>query len=55
MDEVLSEEIVKKDNEMGGNIPGEKILGGDFFGRGGGGISRGCLMGGDFPRGEGFS
>ena len=22
MDEVLSEEIVKKDNEMGGNIPG---------------------------------
>ena len=28
IDEVLSEEIVKKDNEMGGNIPG-----GNFPGR----------------------
>ena len=34
MDEVLSEEIVKKDNEMGGNIPGGKFLGEDFFGGG---------------------
>ena len=41
MDEVLNEEIVKKDNEMGGNIPGGKFLGEDFFGGGGG----------DFPGG----
>ena len=41
MDKVLSEEIVKKDNEMGGNIPGGKFLGEDFFGGGGG----------DFPGG----
>ena len=54
MDETLSEEIVKKDNEMGGNIPGGKFLGEDFFGRGGG-FSRGCLMSGDFPGEEGFS
>ena len=26
MDEVLSEEIVKKDNEMGGNFPGGNLL-----------------------------
>ena len=49
MDEVLSEEIVKKDNEMGGNIPDGKFLDEDFFGGGGdfpGGVARG---------GEGFS
>ena len=49
MDEVLSEEIVKKDNEMGGNIPDGKFLDEDFFG--GGGIFQGVLMGGDFPGG----
>ena len=37
MDEVSSEEIVKKDNEMGGNIPGGNFLGGSF-------------SGGNFPR-----
>ena len=30
MDKVLSEEIVKKDNKMGGNIPGGNFLGGNF-------------------------
>ena len=30
MDEVLSEEIVKTINEMGGNIPGWNFLGGNF-------------------------
>ena len=33
IDEVSSEEIVKKDNyEMGGNIPGGNFLGGNFPG-----------------------
>ena len=32
MDEVLSEEVVKKDNEMGGNIPGGNFLGEDLGG-----------------------
>ena len=42
MDEVLREEIVKKDNEIGGNIPGGTFPGGgDFPGR--------SLMGGNFP------
>ena len=31
MDEVLSEEIVKKDNEMGGNMPGGKFPGGNLL------------------------
>ena len=48
MDEVLSEEIVKKDNEMGGNIPGGKFLGEDFFG---GGIFQGVFDGWGFSRG----
>ena len=39
MDEVLSEGIVKKDNEIGGNIPG-------------GNFSEGSLMGGNFPGGN---
>ena len=45
MDEVLSEEIVKKDNEIGGNIPGGDFLGGNF--RRGGGIFQGgvCWVG----------
>ena len=30
MDKVLSEEIVKKDNKMGGNISGGNFLGGNF-------------------------
>ena len=47
MEEVLSEEVVKKDNEMGGNIPGGNFLGEDLGG--GGAFSRRCLMGGDFP------
>ena len=49
MEEVLSEEMVKKDDEMGGNIPGENFLGGNFpegIFHGGGG-----LMGGNFPGG----
>ena len=50
MDEVLNEEIVKKDNEMGGNIPGGKFLGEDFFG-GGGGILQGVFDGWGFSRG----
>ena len=33
MDAVLSEEIVKKYNEMGGNILGRDFLGGNFPGR----------------------
>ena len=32
MDGVLSEEIVKAINEMGGNIPGWNFLGGNFPG-----------------------
>ena len=32
MDEVFSEERVKKDNKMGGNIPGGNFLGGNFPG-----------------------
>ena len=32
MDEVLSEEIVKTINEMGGNIPGGNFPGGEFDG-----------------------
>ena len=39
MDEVLSEGIVKKDNEIGGNIPG-------------GNFPEGSLMGGNFPGGN---
>ena len=39
MDAVLSEEKVKKDSEMGGNIPG-------------GNFPRGSLMGGNFPGGD---
>ena len=31
MDEVFSEERVKKDNEMGGNIPGGNFLGGVWW------------------------
>ena len=54
MDEVLSEEIVKKDNEMGGNIPDGKFLDEDFFG--GGGDFPGGVDGWGFSRGgEGFS
>ena len=46
MDEVLSEEKVKKDiNEMGGNIPGGNFPGGNFPG--------GSLMGENF-RGKNF-
>ena len=45
MVEVLSEVIVKKDNEMGGNIPGGNFPGVNFPG--------GSLMGGNFP-GENF-
>ena len=30
MEDVLSEEMVKKDDEMGGNIPGGNFLGGNF-------------------------
>ena len=45
MVEVLSEVIVKKDNEMGGNIPGGNFPGMNFPG--------GSLMGGNFP-GENF-
>ena len=52
MDEVLSEEIVKKDNEIGGNIPGGDFLGGNF--PRGGGFSRGEFVGWDFCQG-GFS
>ena len=44
MDEVLSEGIVKKDNEIGGNIPGGNFLGGNF--------PEGSLMGGNFPGGS---
>ena len=33
MGAVLSEEIVKKDNEIGGNILGRDFLGGNFPGR----------------------
>ena len=44
MDAVLSEEKVKKDSEMGGNIPGGNFLGGNF--------PRGSLMGGNFPGGD---
>ena len=44
MDEVLSKEIVKKDNEMGGNIPGGNFPGGNF--------PWGSLMGGNFSRGN---
>ena len=32
MGEVLSEERVKKDNEIGGNIPSGNFLGGNFPG-----------------------
>ena len=32
MDEVLSEDMVKKDNEMGANIPGGNFPGGNFPG-----------------------
>ena len=46
MDGVLSEEIVKTINEMGGNIPGWNFLGGNFPG---GNFSGGSLMGGNFP------
>ena len=52
MDEVSSEEIVKKDNEMGGDIPGGNFLGGDFP-RGhlmGGNFLGGNFLGGNFPR-----
>ena len=52
MDEVLSEEIVKKDNEMGGNIPGGKFLGEDFFG--GGDFPGGVWWVGIFPGGKDF-
>ena len=44
MDEVFSEERVKKDNEMGGSIPGGNFQGGDFPG--------GSLMGTNFPGGN---
>ena len=44
MDAVLSEEKVKKDSELGGNIPGGNFLGGNF--------PRGSLMGGNFPGGD---
>ena len=44
MDEVLSEGIVKKDNEIGGNIPGGNFLDGNF--------PEGSLMGGNFPGGN---
>ena len=40
--EVSSEEGVKKDNRMGGNIPGGNFLGGNFPG--------GNFSGGNFPR-----
>ena len=49
MDEVLSEELVKKDNEMGGNIPGRNFLGGNFPGDN---FPGGSLMGGNFPGGN---
>ena len=32
MDEVLSEDMVKKDNEIGANIPGENFPGAEFDG-----------------------
>ena len=51
MDEVLREEVVKKDNEMGGNIPGGNFLGEDL---GGGGIFQEVFDGWGFSRG-GFS
>ena len=44
IDDVSSEEIVKKDNEMGGNSPGGNFPGGKFPG--------GSLMGGNFPGGN---
>ena len=44
IDDVSSEEIVKKDNEMGGNSPGGNFPGGNFPG--------GSLMGGNFPGGN---
>ena len=47
MDEVFSEERVKKDNEMGRIIPGGNFLGGNFPG---GNFPGGSLMGGNFPR-----
>ena len=50
MVEVLSEVIVKKDNEMGSNIPGGNFLGGNFPGMN---FPGGSLMGGNFP-GENF-
>ena len=47
MNEVFSEERVKKDNEMGGYIPGGNFLGGNFPG-GGGVFSRGGFDGWEF-------
>ena len=44
MDEVSSEEIVKKDNEMGGNISGGNFLSGNF--------PRGGFSRGEFDRWE---
>ena len=35
MDEVLSEEMVKEDNKMGGNFPNGSLMGGNFSWRGG--------------------
>ena len=34
MDEVLSEEMVKEDNKMGGNFPKGSLMGGNFSGGG---------------------
>ena len=50
MDEIFSEGRVKKDNEMGGIIPGGNFLGGNFPGRGD--FPGGSLMGGNFPGGS---
>ena len=49
MDEVLSQERLEKDNEMGGNIPVGKF---SLEGEGGGDFPRGSLMGGNFPGGD---
>ena len=55
MNEVFSEERVKKDNEMGGYIPGGNFLGGNFPGGGyfpGGGLMGGNFLGRNFPGGN---
>ena len=44
MDDVLSEDMVKKSNKTCGNIPRGNFLGGNFTG--------GSLMGGTFPGGN---